>query len=84
LREAAFGNATEARQEAASGLKLAPGSQAVQSEAVLAFAMAGGARAESLAQDLNKRFPLDTQYSPFGSRRFTRNWQLTERTHLML
>jgi hypothetical protein len=61
LREAAFGNATEARREAASGLKLAPGSQAVQSEAVLAFAMAGGARAQSLAQDLNKRFPLHTQ-----------------------
>jgi eukaryotic-like serine/threonine-protein kinase len=31
-------------------------------EAALAFAMAGDtARAESLAQDLNKRFPLDTQ-----------------------
>ena len=31
-------------------------------EAALAFAMAGdAAKAESLAQDLNKRFPLDTQ-----------------------
>jgi tetratricopeptide (TPR) repeat protein len=43
-------------------LKLAPTSQSVDSEAALAFAMAGDtARAESLAQDLGKRFPLDTQ-----------------------
>jgi tetratricopeptide (TPR) repeat protein len=43
-------------------LKLAPASRAVESEAALAFAMAGDtARAESLAQDLGKRFPLDTQ-----------------------
>ncbi len=62
LREAAFGNASEAKQAAARGLKLAPKSQGVQVEAALAFAMAGdAARAESLAQDLNKRFPLDTQ-----------------------
>jgi eukaryotic-like serine/threonine-protein kinase len=61
-REAAYGNATEARQSAAQALKLAPASQGVESEAALAFAMAGDtARAESLAQDLNKRFPLDTQ-----------------------
>jgi eukaryotic-like serine/threonine-protein kinase len=34
----------------------------VETEAALAFAMAGDtARAESLAQDLGKRFPLDTQ-----------------------
>jgi serine/threonine protein kinase/tetratricopeptide (TPR) repeat protein len=62
LREAAYGNATEARQAAAEALKLAPGSQGAESEAALAFAMAGDtARAESLAQDLGKRFPLDTQ-----------------------
>ncbi|MGB9285686.1 MAG: protein kinase [Candidatus Sulfotelmatobacter sp.] len=62
LREAALGNATEARQSAAEALKLAPASQGVESEAALAFAMAGDtARAESLAQDLWKRFPLDTQ-----------------------
>ncbi|MFZ0197886.1 MAG: protein kinase [Candidatus Sulfotelmatobacter sp.] len=62
LREAALGNATEARQSAAEALKLAPASQGVESEAALAFAMAGDtARAESLAQDLGKRFPLDTQ-----------------------
>ena len=61
-REAAYGNAKEARQSAAAALKLAPASQSVESEAALAFAMAGDtARAESLAQDLGKRFPLDTQ-----------------------
>jgi serine/threonine protein kinase/Tfp pilus assembly protein PilF len=61
-REAAFGNATDAKQEAAQGLKLYPTSQSVEVEAALTFAMAGDTtRAESLAQDLNKRFPLDTQ-----------------------
>ena len=62
LEQAAYGNATEARQSAAEALKLAPASQGVESEAALAFAMAGDtARAESLAQDLEKRLPLDTQ-----------------------
>jgi eukaryotic-like serine/threonine-protein kinase len=61
-REAAYGNATEARQGAAEVLKVAPTSQGVGVEAALAFAMAGDTtRAESLAQDLGKRFPLDTQ-----------------------
>jgi serine/threonine protein kinase/tetratricopeptide (TPR) repeat protein len=61
-REAAYGNAAEARQSAAEALKLVPASQGVESEAALAFAMAGDTgRAESLAQDLGKRFPLDTQ-----------------------
>ncbi len=62
LREAAFGNATDARRKAARGLKLDPASQSVELEAALALAMAGDAgHAESLAGDLNKRFPLDTQ-----------------------
>jgi len=62
LREAAFGNLTQAKQTAEAGLKLVPTSQAVAVEASLAYAMAGDrARAESLAQDLNKRYPLDTQ-----------------------
>ena len=62
LREAAFGNFGEAKRAAAEALKLAPMIQGVEDEAALAFAMAGDmARAESLAQDLNKRFPLDTQ-----------------------
>ncbi len=62
IAQAAYGNPAEARQSAAEGLKLAPTSQGVEVEAALAFAMAGdSARAESLAQDLGKRFPLDTQ-----------------------
>jgi tetratricopeptide (TPR) repeat protein len=61
-REAAFGNAAEARQSATEALKLDAASQGVGVEAALAFAMAGDTtRAESLAQDLGKRFPLDTQ-----------------------
>ena len=61
-REAVLGNLAEAKQQAADGLKLYPGSQGVGVEAALAFAMAGDAeRAEPLAQDLNKRFPADTQ-----------------------
>jgi tetratricopeptide (TPR) repeat protein len=62
LRDAAFGNPVEAKQAAEEGLKLAPSSQGVQVEAALAFAMAGdAARSDSLAIDLNKRFPLATQ-----------------------
>jgi tetratricopeptide (TPR) repeat protein len=61
-REAAFGNAVQARQSAAEAVKLAPASHGAESEAALAFAMAGDSeRADSLAQDLAKRFPLDTQ-----------------------
>jgi tetratricopeptide (TPR) repeat protein len=62
LREVAFGNSSEARQAAAEGLKLYPASQGVRVEAALAYAMAGDtARAQSLAQDLNQHYPLDTQ-----------------------
>jgi DNA-binding winged helix-turn-helix (wHTH) protein/tetratricopeptide (TPR) repeat protein len=62
VREAAFGNATEAKRLASDGVKLYASSQAVQVEAAMAFAMVGdGPRTESLAQYLNKRFPLDTQ-----------------------
>jgi len=61
-REAAFGNIAEAKQAATEALKLVPTSQGVEDEAAVAMAMAGDtARAEALAQDLNKRFPLDTQ-----------------------
>ena len=61
-REAVFGYSAQARQRAADALKLAPANQMAQSHAALALAMAGEtARAESLAQDLEKRFPLDTQ-----------------------
>jgi|HubBroStandDraft_1064217.scaffolds.fasta_scaffold00113_33 serine/threonine protein kinase/tetratricopeptide (TPR) repeat protein len=62
VQQAAYGNAAEARQTAEKALKLAPASQSSEVEAALAFAMAGdAARAETLAQDLGKRFPLDTQ-----------------------
>jgi eukaryotic-like serine/threonine-protein kinase len=62
LREAAFGNLTPAKQSADEGLKLVPTSQAVEVEAALAYAMTGDtARAEPLVQELNKRYPLDTQ-----------------------
>ena len=62
IQEAAYGNDAEARQTAAAALKLAPASQGAEAEAALALVMAGDTtRAESLAQDLAKRFPLDTQ-----------------------
>ena len=62
LREAAYGNAVEARKAAEEGLKLAPLSQGVRSEAALAFAMAGDSgRADSMAKELDARYPLDTQ-----------------------
>ena len=61
-REATYGNPVEARQSAAEALKFDPASQGVGVETALAFAIAGDtARAESLSQDLGKRFPLDTQ-----------------------
>ena len=61
-REAVFGNSAEAKQQARGGLELYANSEGVEVEAALAFAIAGdAARAESLAQDLNKRYPLDTQ-----------------------
>jgi serine/threonine protein kinase/tetratricopeptide (TPR) repeat protein len=61
-REAAYGNSSQAKQDAGDAYKLVPGSQGVAAESALAFAMAGDkSRAESLVQDLGKRFPLDTQ-----------------------
>jgi eukaryotic-like serine/threonine-protein kinase len=61
-QQAAYGFAAEARQTTAEALKLAPASHAVESEAALAFAVAGDTvRAESLAQDLGERFSADTQ-----------------------
>ncbi len=62
IREAAFGNAAEAQQAAAEGLKLDPASQGVNIEAAIAYAIAGdSAHAQAAAEDLNKRYPLDTQ-----------------------
>jgi eukaryotic-like serine/threonine-protein kinase len=62
LREAAFGNVAEARRAAGKARRTAPTSQGVGIEAALALAMTGDAlRAESIAQELAKRFSLDTQ-----------------------
>jgi tetratricopeptide (TPR) repeat protein len=62
MREALFGNGTQARQAANEALKLAPTSQRVEIEAALALAASGDtARAQSLVQDLKQRFPLHTQ-----------------------
>jgi tetratricopeptide (TPR) repeat protein len=61
-REAVYGNAGEAGRWAAEALDLAPDSQAVMSETAIAFALAGDTRrADSLAQELQGRYPLDTQ-----------------------
>ncbi len=62
LREAAFGNLSDAKQAASEGLKLVPTSQGVEVEAALAYAMAGDKTgAQSLVQGLNKRYPVHTQ-----------------------
>jgi serine/threonine protein kinase/tetratricopeptide (TPR) repeat protein len=62
LREAAFSNASEARQAAGKSLNLAAASPSAQIQAALALAMAGDpARGESLARELAKRSPLDAQ-----------------------
>jgi serine/threonine protein kinase/tetratricopeptide (TPR) repeat protein len=62
LRESAFGNLAEGKRFLADGIKLAPSSPGVRVEAALAAAMSGdSARAQSMAQELAKDFPLDTQ-----------------------
>ncbi|MGB9245135.1 MAG: protein kinase [Candidatus Acidiferrales bacterium] len=61
IREALFGNADAARQDAAAAAALAPGSHDAEAQAALAYALAGdAAHAQSLADDLAKRFPQDT------------------------
>jgi serine/threonine protein kinase/tetratricopeptide (TPR) repeat protein len=61
-RDAAYGYAAEGRKTAEGALKLAPASQGVESEAAVAFAIAGStAQAQSLVQAMNKGYPLDTQ-----------------------
>ena len=60
LREALFGNTVEAQQRAAAALVLSNG-RGVQFGAALALAFAGdGVRAQTLADDLDKRLPEDT------------------------
>jgi serine/threonine protein kinase/tetratricopeptide (TPR) repeat protein len=61
IREALFGNAEVARQNAAAAVALAPGSRDAEAQSALAYALAGdAAHAHSLADDLAKRFPQDT------------------------
>jgi tetratricopeptide (TPR) repeat protein len=60
LREAEFGEAVDARQQAQQALTLAPGRD-IWVEAGLALARAGDVSdAEKLADRLNQEFPLDT------------------------
>jgi serine/threonine protein kinase/tetratricopeptide (TPR) repeat protein len=59
LCEALFGNVGEARQRAASTLRLST-SRDVQFGVALALAVSGATKAQTLGDDLNKRFPEDT------------------------
>jgi DNA-binding winged helix-turn-helix (wHTH) protein/tetratricopeptide (TPR) repeat protein len=61
IREALFGNAGAALQNAAAAVALASGSRDAEAQAALAYALAGdAAHAQTLADDLAKRFPQDT------------------------
>jgi len=67
LQEAAFGNSAMAQRAAVEALRLAPGDPGVTVQAALALAMAGeSGQAETLARELNKGFPLDTQMQLLG------------------
>ena len=80
----AYGSPAEARQAAASALKLAAESQGVESEAALAFAMAGDtARRNLMAQELGQNaFRWTRRYSRFGCPRFGDNWRSAKRIRL--
>ena len=61
IREAMFGDADAARQNAAAATALGSGSRDAESQAALAYALAGDAiHAQAVADDIAKRFPLDT------------------------
>jgi serine/threonine protein kinase/tetratricopeptide (TPR) repeat protein len=65
LRQAEFGNTARARQETASALATAA-TQDVQTLAALAFARTGDAmQARRLADDLARRFPLNTMINRY-------------------
>ena len=59
IREAFFGNAPGAKKKANDALKLSNNSE-VEYGAALALAIVGDARAQTLADDLEKRFPENT------------------------
>ncbi len=61
IREAEFGNVADARRDAAAALSLGLSDRPSSEESALALAMAGDtARAESILQAVQKRYPLDT------------------------
>jgi serine/threonine protein kinase/tetratricopeptide (TPR) repeat protein len=61
VREALFGNTDVARRNATAAANLAPGSPDAEAKAALAYALAGDVtHAQSLTDDLAKRFPQDT------------------------
>jgi tetratricopeptide (TPR) repeat protein/tRNA A-37 threonylcarbamoyl transferase component Bud32 len=65
LREAEFGNSQQARQQSAEALALAS-TRELQILAALALARAGdSSRAQTIADDLAKRLPLDTAVSGY-------------------
>ncbi len=65
LREAEFGNAARAQEQSASALALAS-TGGVQSFAALALARAGDSvRAQKLADQLQKQYPLDTMINGY-------------------
>ena len=61
IREALFGNADAARQNASTAVALASVSRDAEAQAALAFALSGDAgHAQSLVDDLANRLPQDT------------------------
>ena len=61
LREAEFGNPSEARQAAASAIQLSPHSRYIRAIASLALARAGdNSQSQKIADDLTREFPQDT------------------------
>jgi eukaryotic-like serine/threonine-protein kinase len=80
LREAAYGNFAEARQFAAEALELSSGNSGVAVQAGMALAMTGeSTRTVSLVQELNKRFPVQTQLQLLGLPAIEAQLQLVRR-----
>ncbi len=58
--EVLFGNLKQARERAAQAVSMAPGREALQSAAITLAASGAAAQAQSLIDELAKRYPLDT------------------------
>lgn len=57
-----FGDVSKGRQFAEESIRLAPDSPGTKLEVALAFALTGdSSRAESMARDIDERYPADTQ-----------------------